>query len=58
MTIRYHVKSDQSGWTVVDIWTGQPVRFEGRPQAGLKPQRAEILAGLLNWRAERGDRRV
>jgi len=56
--VRYRVRSDKTGWTVIDIWTGEPVSFNGRLQSGLLPHKAAILAGLLNWRAERGDRHV
>ncbi len=52
---RYAIRPDEAGWTVVDRWLDEPASFDGRRQTGLPFPRAEMLAGLLNWRAERGE---
>ena len=55
---RYRLRSDEDGWTVYDVWTGQPVRLSGAPQRGLPRQVAEVTARLLNLNVREGDRQV
>lgn len=59
MTIaRYDLRPDSEGWTVFDVWTGEPVVIELTPQTGLDIQDADELAELLTYRADRGIREV
>ena len=58
MVQRYQMRLAADGWTVYDVWTGQPVKFEGCWQTGLGYQSAELTANLLNWRVKEGDRKV
>jgi hypothetical protein len=58
MIARYDLREDQNGWTVFDIWTGQPVIIRGMPQVGLDIQDADELAEALTWQADRGRREV
>lgn len=55
---RYRLRLGGDGWSVYDVWTGQPVRLDGAPQSGLPQQVAEVTANLLNLRARQGDRHV
>ena len=55
---RYDLREDSEGWTVFDIWTGEPAVIHLVPQTGLDIQDAAELAELLTWLADRGDRSV
>ena len=55
---RFDLRQDQEGWTVFDIWTGEPVVIAGVLQVGLEIQDADELAELLQRRADQGDRRI
>jgi hypothetical protein len=52
---RYVVRSDSSGWTVLEIWTGTAALVAGVPQTGLSEADARHMAGVLNTQARRGD---
>jgi hypothetical protein len=55
---RYRLRFGSDGWSVYDVWTGQPVRLETGNGSGLEVHTAETLANVLNWRCRKGDRRV
>ena len=48
MLKRYDILGDHEGWTVFDVFTGQPVVIHGVPQTGLGLQDASELSDLLN----------
>jgi hypothetical protein len=48
MAARYDIKQDRRGWTVYDIFTGQPARVRDVPQTGLDIQDADDLADVLS----------
>ena len=52
---RYALRSDATGWTVFELWTGNPATVAGVPQTGLSEADAKHMAGLLNTQARRGD---
>ncbi len=52
---RYAVRKDANGWTVYEIFTGEPARVGGAPQAGMSEADARHQLGLLNDRARQGD---
>jgi hypothetical protein len=52
---RYVLRSDTGGWTVLEIWTGQPAMVAGVAQSGLSEDDARHMADLLNTQARRGD---
>lgn len=54
-THRYGVRPDGKGWTVFEVWSGEPVILAQDRQVGLSEPDAEHTAGLLNQRALRGD---
>jgi hypothetical protein len=56
MNERYDIREDDDGWTVFDIFTGQPVVIMDVPQVGLDIQDANDLAELLDRPAMRVDR--
>lgn len=56
MNERYAVEQDREGWTVFDIFTGQPVVIMNVLQVGLQIQDANELAELLDKPAMRADR--
>ena len=58
MPQRYDIREDREGWTVFDLFTGEPVVISDVPQTGLDIQDADELAELLTWLADRGDRSV
>ena len=58
MRLRYDLRKDLAGWTVFDVWTGQPVVIGGRVQNCLEREDADELVSLLNDQARRGDRVV
>jgi hypothetical protein len=47
MPKRYDLREDSDGWTVFDIFTGEPVVISLVPQTGLDIQDADELAGTL-----------
>jgi hypothetical protein len=55
---RYDLREDSEGWTVFDIWTGEPAVINLMPQTALDIQDADELAELLTRLADRGDRSV
>jgi hypothetical protein len=56
--MRYELRKDLAGWTVYDIWTGQPVVIAERLQSCLERDDAQELATLLNDQVRRGSRIV
>jgi hypothetical protein len=48
MTARYDIEQDETGWTVFDIFTGQPVLVHDVPQTGLEFDDADDLADVLS----------
>jgi hypothetical protein len=58
MTPRFVIRPDRVSFSVCDSWTGQPAVIAMTPQTGLSREDAEHTAGLLNERADQGDRRV
>lgn len=58
MNERYDTREDEGGWTVFDIFTGQPVVIMDVPQLGLNIQDAIDLAELLDEPAMRADRNL
>jgi len=48
MDARYVIRPDDQGYTVRDLWSGEPARLAGRPQVGLSQDDAEHTAELLN----------
>ena len=56
MPKRYDVREDREGWTVFDVFTGQPVVISAVPQTGLDIQDADELAELLDHKALANDR--
>ncbi|MBL8772221.1 MAG: hypothetical protein JNK30_12640 [Phenylobacterium sp.] len=58
MSDRYLVRPDRDGFSVYDVWTGEPAVIAMTPQTSLSKADAEHTAGLLNARAQRGERKV
>jgi hypothetical protein len=58
MAERFVIRPDREGYSVCDLWTGEPAVIAMVPQTGLSQQDAEHTAALLNRRAERGDRSI
>jgi hypothetical protein len=56
MPKRYDLREDREGWTVFDIFTGEPVVISAVPQTGLDIQDADELAELLDHKAFANDR--
>jgi hypothetical protein len=52
---RYALRRDATGWTVFEVFTGQPAVVGGAPQTKLSEADAEHILGLLNTQARRGD---
>jgi hypothetical protein len=52
---RYGLRSDGSGWTVIEIWTGAAAVVAGVAQTGLSEVDAKHMAKVLNTQARRGD---
>lgn len=48
METRYVIRPDGRGYTVRDLWSGEPARLAGSPQVGLSQDDAEHTANLLN----------
>lgn len=55
---RYARRPDRHGWTVYDIWTGEPVSLALWVQTGLTQEDAEDLVRAMNRKAADGDRRI
>lgn len=55
---RYDIREDREGWTVFDVFTGEPVVIHGVPQTGLDIQDADELAELLEKPAMMQERRL
>jgi hypothetical protein len=53
---RFAIRPDGKGWTVFEMWTGEPVILAQDRQVGLSEPDAQHTAGLLNERALRGER--
>ena len=53
---RFVLRPDRSGWTVYEIWTGEPAVIALVPQTGLSQEDAQHTADLLNRRTRNGDR--
>jgi hypothetical protein len=56
MPQRYDIREDREGWTVFDLFTGEPVVISDLPQTGLDIQDADELAELLDHKAFANDR--
>ncbi len=48
METRYVIRPDGQGYTIRDLWSGEPARLAGSPQVGLSQGDAEHTADLLN----------
>jgi hypothetical protein len=48
MEPRFVIRPDREGYSIRDLWTGQPAVLAGTPQAGLSQQDAEHTVALLN----------
>ncbi len=55
-TDRFGVRRDRTGWSVFEVWTGEPAVIALVPQTGLSEEDAQHTAELLNRRARGGDR--
>ena len=55
-TDRFTLRRDRTGWTVFEVWTGEPAVIAMVPQTGLSEDDAQHTAALLNRRARNGDR--
>jgi hypothetical protein len=58
MRDRYIVRPDASGFSVVDLWTGERAVIAMTPQGEMSKEDADHTAEMLNTRARRGDRSV
>ena len=58
MSDRYLVRPDGGGFSVYDVWTGEPAVIAMMPQTRLSKEDAEHTARLLNTRAELCERNV
>jgi hypothetical protein len=58
MIHRFVIRPDREGYSVCDMWTGEPAVIAMTPQTGMSHADAEHTAELLNRRAEGGDRSV
>lgn len=52
---RYALRPDEAGWTVYELWTGDPAVIAGTPQTRLSEDDARHMAALLNTQSHRGD---
>ena len=55
-TDRFALRRDRTGWTVYEVWTGEPVVIAMILQTGLSEADAQHTADLMNRRARGGDR--
>ena len=53
---RFTIRRDNTGWSVYEVWTGEPAVIALVPQTGLSEEDAKHTADLLNRRARGGDR--
>jgi len=53
-TERFVVEPDPGGFSVIDVWTGEPADFANRSQAGISEDDADAIAEILNRRALSG----
>ncbi len=51
MAERYVIRPDPAGFSVVDLWAGEPAMVAMARQSGLPQTDAEHIADLLNQRA-------
>lgn len=51
MEPRFVIRPDGEGYSVRDLWTGQPAVLAATPQKGLSQEDAEHTAALLNQTA-------
>lgn len=58
MPDRFAVREDADGWTVYDIWTGQPVTLAMSRQTGLDFGDAQLISKFLSDGARFGVREV
>ena len=58
MTQRFVVRPDPQGFSVIDIWTGEPAVLAMAPQTGLAEVDAKHTSDLFNRFARNGDRTV
>lgn len=58
MAQRYDIRKDERGWTVFDLFTGEPAVVAGVPSTGMEIQDADELAELLDHPAIARDRVV
>ncbi len=58
MLERYDIKPEHGGWTVIDVWTGEPVVLACSVQVALDLADAEVVLAVLNDHARRGNRTV
>ncbi len=56
MPQRYDIREDRVGWTVFDLFTGEPVVNSDVPQTGLDIQDPDELAQLSDHKAFANDR--
>ena len=54
-TDRYAIRKNGAGWTVYEVWTGEPAIVGMLPQTGLSVDDAKHTANLLNRHAQTGD---
>jgi hypothetical protein len=54
-TNRFALRQDSAGWTVYEIWSGQPALVASVPQTGLSEDDAKHTLALLNKKARSGD---
>lgn len=52
---RFAIRPDGKGWTVFEMWTGEPVILAQDRQVGLSEKDAQHTAELMNRRALDGD---
>jgi hypothetical protein len=52
---RFALRADGPGWTVYEVWSGNPAVVAGLAQTRLSEDDAKHMAGLLNAQARRGD---
>lgn len=55
---RFVIRPDHEGFSVIDIWTGEPAVIAMTPQTGMPQEDADHTAGLLNRRAAGDERTV
>jgi hypothetical protein len=58
MTDRYSVRPDALGFTVYDVWTGEPLVIAMTAQTEMSHEDAVHTAELFNSRARKGERKV